>query len=504
MRALSPIDLVFRPLAVSLLVGAVTYSLVGLLGLFAPGWDGRYLVLICMLAALEAAWVYHLIQNSLLRVAGAYRVRAIEAVMLFLLLQIGANVSLGRAMLADIPRFDGLTWISVILVVFSWLAGTQTARDFDRLGEPPERSHVYTSPFERLASRFFEGAVILLLSAGITRVGFAQLLDTSRQSIAEPLMNVLLYFLIGVVLLGQAQYAMLRSRWQEQGLAIGAGLPGRWLRYSLAFLGVVVLLAALLPTSYTVGLLDLLRAILAVMFYVLTVLAMVLIFPFAWLLSLVRGTPSEGSPVSFGAAPVPQFSEEAAGGDWIGLSKSLLFWGIVLLVVGYMVRAYLLQHPEIARFLRRFAPFHLLARLWSMVRGKVRHYASVVAARRPRRLAPHLLARGIRRPVRLGGLPPREQIRYYYRSVLHRAARQGFPRQRPQTPVEYQALLASRLPEAAQDVEQLTQAFMEARYSRHEVEPLQANRSRSNWQRVKAALQSLKRRVEREGRSNPS
>jgi hypothetical protein len=40
----------------------------------------------------------------------------------------------------------------------------------------------------------------------------------------------------------------------------------------------------------------------------------------------------------------------------------------------------------------------------------------------------------------------------------------------------------------------LTHAFVEARYSRHTFDREQARRVRADWQRVKAALQALKRK----------
>ena len=46
------------------------------------------------------------------------------------------------------------------------------------------------------------------------------------------------------------------------------------------------------------------------------------------------------------------------------------------------------------------------------------------------------------------------------------------------------------------EMDQLTQAFIEARYSRHTIEPDDARHVRSSWQQVKAALRALKRKIE--------
>jgi hypothetical protein len=100
---------------------------------------------------------------------------------------------------------------------------------------------------------------------------------------------------------------------------------------------------------------------------------------------------------------------------------------------------------------------------------------------------------------RLGALSPRERVLYYYLSIVRRAGERGFPRRRSQTPYEYDVLLEPNLPHAQQDMASLTQAFVEARYSRREIEPGQAGQIQTYWQRVKAALQELKQKISQVG-----
>ncbi len=97
---------------------------------------------------------------------------------------------------------------------------------------------------------------------------------------------------------------------------------------------------------------------------------------------------------------------------------------------------------------------------------------------------------------RLGALSPRAQVLYYYLSVLHRAAKQGIPRRPAETPNEYRATLEPKLPEAQGEFDELTHAFVEARYSRRAIEREDARHVRSSWQQVKEALRALKRKTE--------
>jgi hypothetical protein len=135
-----------------------------------------------------------------------------------------------------------------------------------------------------------------------------------------------------------------------------------------------------------------------------------------------------------------------------------------------------------------------LLALWRRLIG----LAEAAGERIPRRLSLLRARRGLAeapfRFFRLGALSPRERVLYYYLSILRRADQQGFPRQRTQTPYEYEGTLAPHLIQAQQEMSLLTQAFVEARYSRHTFERQQARRVRLDWQRVKAALQALKRK----------
>jgi len=61
------------------------------------------------------------------------------------------------------------------------------------------------------------------------------------------------------------------------------------------------------------------------------------------------------------------------------------------------------------------------------------------------------------------------------------------------TPREYERTLATHLSEAQAETNQLTQAFVEARYSRQAIGGDQARRVRAYWERVRAALQARRR-----------
>jgi len=513
MNRSSWLENLFRPLAIGVMFGCIALSLVGLIHLFFPAWSGTYLIVGCVLVALEANYSYRLIRARQLRGADALRFRAIEMLLLFILFKIGGYIGDSWAdVLADIQTWPRQPWnivdletiFAFVLAFFSWLVSTQTANDLERIAAPPGRYRYYVPPTESLSARFFWGGAVLLIAAGITRIGIAALLDLSHPPVPGLVLNVLVYFLLGLVVLGQVHFTRLHRQWQAQEIKVAAELPGRWARYSLAFIGLAAILAFLLPTGYTVSLLDAAATIIYILTYIVMLISMVLFFifslllmPCATLFGRERSIPSQLT------IPPPQLPQQPSGGGapgWFELLRSLLFWAAALGMVFYVVRSYLRDRPEMLGALTTLGPIRalrdFLLALWRRLIG----LAEAAGERIPRRLSLLRARRGLSeapfRFFRLGARSPRERVLYYYLSILRRADQQGFPRQRAQTPYEYEGTLAPHLLQAQQEMTLLTQAFVEARYSRHTFEREQARRVRLDWQRVKAALQALKRKSE--------
>ena len=88
----------------------------------------------------------------------------------------------------------------------------------------------------------------------------------------------------------------------------------------------------------------------------------------------------------------------------------------------------------------------------------------------------------------INGLTPRQQIRYFYLSTVQRAADRGVARAESETPLEYMADLQEQRPEAAEELDTLTNAFLKARYGRQELQKEEANRVKKRWKTVKRLL----------------
>jgi uncharacterized protein DUF4129 len=511
------IEDVFRPLVVGAMVACVAVSLADLARLFFPtwlfpAWKTLYIVAVCVFAALEAAYSYRLVQAQFISGNDLLRFRAIELVLFVVVLKITAYLGHNWVEITSdlqiwtrttCTPLDLETGVMFFFAFLAWGATTETLSDLDRLNEPAEPPPRITSPTDSLTQRFFAGGALLLILTGFTRVGIAAIVDVRRPSVPGLAFNVLAYFMLGLVLLGQVHFTRLRLLWQEQQIPVAGNVAGRWARYSLVFLGLAALIALLLPTGYTYSLLDGIAAALTVISTVLTFIVLVvmwlLLLPFSWLWWLAMhllGTPAR-PPATAPLPPPPPtqlLSPTTAQPPWFETLRILLVVSLVVGMIIYILRAYLRDHPDVLKTLSALRPIRGLRRWWTVLWRRLGGWADVLNERLPREwlrrwMRPPPLASPLRF-FRLGAQSPRDQILYFYLSLLRRAGRLGFPRRPAQTPHEYEPTLAAHLPEAQAEADQLTQAFVEARYSRQAMGVDQARRVRAYWGRLRAALQA--------------
>ena len=151
---------------------------------------------------------------------------------------------------------------------------------------------------------------------------------------------------------------------------------------------------------------------------------------------------------------------------------------------------------------REFTPLRRLRQLWAALSHWLSGLAAAVQAlpvaawlREQLRARPTLPPLGF---FRLVGATPREQVQYYYLSLLRRAGDYGFGRKPAQTPAEYTPTLAANLTDNTPEVQALTDAFIETRYSAHPVPAEQVQQVRSAWGRLRAALAKQKKLARKE------
>ena len=148
---------------------------------------------------------------------------------------------------------------------------------------------------------------------------------------------------------------------------------------------------------------------------------------------------------------------------------------------------------QLVEMLMHLPGMSLVMRLWRRVSawfgGLNQQIEDLLEARRrARRPGTARSASAPRRWINPRKLSPRQQVQFYYLAMLRRGGEHGHARQPTQTPYEYARKLESDIPEIDRDVDGLTEEFIEARYSRHDIPPEHVGMVRRYWERIKRAL----------------
>jgi hypothetical protein len=491
---------------------------------FAPDWQPIYLVVASFLVAIEAGLVHHTFRSNHMWLDELARYLVPELFVMVILMRVASSLGTGIATLWDDARgwlYDPLSifdtpFVAAILIglLVGFLAHAAMRDLFElepRASEVPpdqDESHVAaaadrqdrTAALRRISSRFVFGGALLLLAIGLEAVNIERVagpsLPLSRLSTAA----ALTYLVSGFLLYSQARLALLRARWRSDGASVAEDVPRRWTRVSWLIVGGVVVITALLPRSYGLGLLTtllstigLLGYVIALLGYFLTsLLSLLVILPILLLSLLTGGSTQDVRPppplVPPPAAPPPGAFEPR-------LLASIVFWICMFALAVYAFGVVLQRNPALRQALTSWKPLAWLARLVGLLWRDTRSWAGLVVGRAQLALQRRAGAHRSRIPsLRLSRLAPRELVRYFYRSTLRRAAEGGLRRGAAQTPYEYGASLARQLPEAGQDIAELTESFVLAEYSPRLIERGDAQRARGPWARMRRRLRALTRR----------
>jgi hypothetical protein len=314
----------------------------------------------------------------------------------------------------------------------------------------------------------------------------------------EAIVGLVGYFLAGLLLMSHGRLAVLRGRWYNQEVEIGPSLIRRWHTSSVLFVLLIALVALLLPLGTTGWLARALEWVIALIARILMAIAFFFSLLFALFMRFLEalfGPPLEPLVETPTPEPLPPpIPSQAEVADqlppWLGGAALWLVIGVVTVVL-------LLNFARASGLLEgRLGGQWVRWRLWWRARqARVRES---VAGGMKRLRAPFRRRRRAARPListRKASEPrmPREQVRRYYLSAVEEAAEEGAPRGAGQTPSEFAADLAARWPDADADIESLTSAFQDARYSAREIDAGEAARARSAWRRL---AEGLRRRSE--------
>ncbi len=519
-------EALFEPVA---LIGALVCFVLGVVAFglaIAPGWQTRFLVILSAVVGIEA----FLYSRRLTRSAFLFKEWLVLLVPPIVLIRFlpyldDPSATLGRDLASwwhDPSTFFTVAFVAdTIVLLGAWTIVfvctqalnqlrvqegeilDQTDARFKELYEDNWRSYDHSEPLRRLGRIYLWGGVILVILAAMASIGTTQLFNVAalgqligfqRPSLQLVLANVFLYFLLGLLLLGEAHYVRQRTIWRLDRLSAPSEVATRWVGSVVGLVLAAAILAAVLPTSYAMTLGQLVGYVAYAVVEVFAYFAAA-IFYLIYLIARLFGARSGGSEPQHPAAlpHLPSVASAPPSASPLDTIRSLVFWLIALGILLYSLsvlwrkRGPSLGHFPLGRLLR--VPGRLilwLVRLIGRV-GREVGQAMVNAVPTLFRHVPTTPPRAFRF-VSLSRLGPRELVEYFYLSVCERAGQLGHPRPPGVTPLEYRSILRESLPLVDPELDALTDAFVEARYGPRPTTRSRAQAAREQWQVLKVKL----------------
>lgn len=504
----APRDLarVFKPallaaLLTCLVVPVVTY----IEGLTNGAWRGTYLLVATPPVVWEALATRRLFQRRRFDVWGLVLRAISEVATITLAVRLLAVLFRGRAALSDLQAwatnittffdFDLLTILGVMAVV--WQFTHFLAYALERLEDTRELYDIREAASRFVRDFVIAGGVWLVLVSSLILATPGYFPAYSGGLTGGLQLAVVIYVALGLLLLGYRQYLLYRTRWQSEVLEANGGfdltrIAQRWLRWGVVLAAVVAVIAAVLPAGYSqgpAGLLQLMTTVFLVVTYLFFFLFTLALTLLAWLIALIaRGTgeplpapPEFAPPPPAEAGPVPEW--------WLAL-RQVLAVTFLLLVISLVLYLYFRDRP-LGRWLAEtlwawlVGQWQRFVAWWGRLRGRVRLSINRVRAVRP--TDPTVTAP---RFSLLRALTPRARIRRYYLLLLARAEQAGLGRARQQTPGEYAHTLTRALPDSASDLNDLTEAYVQARYTAAPIAPTLFEQARRAWSQLQQQLRA--------------
>ncbi len=313
-----------------------------------------------------------------------------------------------------------------------------------------------------------------------------------------------------------------------------ANVLRNWPLYVLGLLLLMGVLAALMPFGGTFYLAQILGAIIGLIINTLFGILQFFMMLLLLLISLITGKSPPPAAEKPAPAPQPIMPEAQAQAAHLPLwAGGALFWVTMALLLGYAAYIYFSGRGMTFAWLR--ALWQALRERWLQWFGAYQQWqmTRVRAAARKAGAAGADERENLAFWGKAGNLSPSQRVRYLYLSLLHYAAQQGIARTDAETPLQYaprlapqmvqteqnelsvtpatpsptgepgdpateQATLREAQAQAAQreakaramqqDVQELTDAFIQARYASQPIEGAKISFLEQIWQQLKRQL----------------
>jgi len=442
--------------------------------------------------------------------------RFVEWIVLIVLTKILSYIPIGFGQLA----VDLLEWeknftsfftiefiVGLIFIVLIWIL---TSRMTDRLlqlfssREQLDIEREGLSPIDRQKLRRGFGSLIFItggfMLAILTLIEInPDVFTDNNRTVEIPFGVVLLFFIGGFILLSQTQLFILWTRWYKHQIPSQPGIWMRWIALSILIITIAALAAEMLPTEYSMGLLQTLQTLFSYVWFFLAQLLYLLFTPFVLLLNSIAKLMDQQAagienPVNPPLLPTMPRGEAFTQPVWIDLLRSIFFWTVFLSIIFFAFRHYFHQNKEVVEVLSRQPYLNWLLKFINWIKSfykRTKSWTGEVITQTQRRLRKNHIEITHRLPAMSlvrAKLPPRQKVRWIYLMMTEWIAARGFPRLDYQTPSEFAAQIIASFPEAAIEIDNITASFISARYSLAPISAEQAKSVHRSWKKLQAAL----------------
>ncbi len=530
---------VTRPLSLALLVSTLMLGLINLIGevMLDESWFSiAYFLFIVVLEAIYTTnWLRHPdrlpLNRSAYRAAEFFIILIILRLVILFIFEGGLpNSEQFELYLRDpldfflnIPFVIGsflalVGWRYAVILskIFSDLEVSEFELRFYSLTKAQRKAEAEDQPIQPSRTRMVEsyarfwiwGGILLAATIGLSTLNI-QSIDFLGNPLAmgglgletSHLVILIVYFGLGFWLLSQAKLMEMNARWLLNDLGKDDELTNKWQRITLLALLFVGLVAAFLPTGPTLTIGHIVEILISTLLFLANLLILLITLPFALILSLFSNRPLE----SFEQPPplIPEgFVENppsalAPFNDTITMILSSAFWSIFVVIFVLAFLFFLRERRQGVEGINKKTIWQRL-KVWLVdFWFRLRRKAETIRLRIPARLViekdDKVSAKESKkrwRFIRVGGLPPREQIRYFYLSTVRRAGERGVQRDSAETPLEFSQDLKSGWPEIEEEVGELTDAFLRARYSEETITKADVPSVKKTWKDVRREIRN--------------
>ena len=525
-----------QPLVIALLILALFSGFIVLMRMIVPNSPWQFLPWLILLVSAESILTTRWLTNSD-RSFNKTAYRTAELIVIFLFLRLFTWLFItGLPIISEVEGYllDPSSFLDPVFIIFSfllffvWQQSSVMMATFIGLHLDKEELYYYSKEsyerynlsrpeiknrkalLEDFVQQWVIGGLILGVLAtlttfnlsGLANDGF-QLRTISRLGLQPVMLAALLvYFIGGLWLAAQGQLATMRSRWLLQDIELDTTMINRtWHRSSLALIGIVATIAAFLPIGSTFAISRLLQLISLALIIVINLIFAIIAGIFFFIASIFIPSSTEEVaeplelaeiiPEQFMLPPPPEQAPSALFGG--------VFWIIVIVAVIAAVVFFLrgrgvpITGNTITSVLstswQRFRAW--LLSLWRGIGKQAQRLEQSIRERLQMADSSPTGQLSWGRPS-FRSLSPRQKIRYYYLSVLRRAEDRGIERGTSETPSEFAADLIEEWPEADDEVEAITNAFLKARYSPQPMTGEDIGPVKETWNRIKSAIRKRK------------